>query len=122
MGRKFIYFSQLVSIWTIIMIGQATCDDDSDAQVTRLRIWFPEGHGLVSKNRHTPDVRPSRPDERGARSGSFDDLEEKPARPFFGDFFYAVFQIYAPIHGYLSIIVCVFGIIANVINITVLTR
>lgn len=43
-------------------------------------------------------------------------------RPFFGDLNYNIFDIYAPIHGYLSIMICIMGIIANGINITILTR
>ncbi|XP_054165015.1 G-protein coupled receptor dmsr-1-like [Oppia nitens] len=31
-------------------------------------------------------------------------------------------EIYLPIHGWISVIVCLFGIIANILNITVLTR
>ena len=39
------------------------------------------------------------------------------------DGFLHVFQYrFEPIHGYLSLVVCVFGIIANILNIVVLTR
>lgn len=35
---------------------------------------------------------------------------------------YAFKSMYLPIHGYFSISVCVFGIIANIANVIVLTR
>src|SRR5437870_11755086 len=44
------------------------------------------------------------------------------ARPFYGDFFHYLFLKFAPIHGYASIFICFFGIIVNIITITVLTR
>ena len=31
-------------------------------------------------------------------------------------------DVYTPIHGWISIFVCLFGIIANILNIIVLTR
>lgn len=37
-------------------------------------------------------------------------------------FFYRFKNIYLPFHGYLSIIVCIFGIVTNIANIIVLTR
>ena len=43
-------------------------------------------------------------------------------RPFFGDIWYHVFHIYAPVHGYLSISICIMGIIANILNIIILKR
>lgn len=69
-------------------------------------------HDLVSEFRTT------------IRGGYFIEDEEvmKPVKPFYGDFFRKVFDAYAPIHGYLAIIVCVFGIIANILNIAILTR
>lgn len=42
--------------------------------------------------------------------------------PYFGDFFHSFNEYYTPIHGYLSLFVCVFGIISNILNIVVLTR
>ena len=42
--------------------------------------------------------------------------------PYFGDFFHLVFLTYKPIHGFLSLFVCIFGIFANILNIVVLTR
>lgn len=44
------------------------------------------------------------------------------SRPFHGDYFHHFNEYYTPIHGYISLIVCVFGIIANILNIVVLTR
>ena len=41
---------------------------------------------------------------------------------FYGLEFERFYYFYRPIHGYLSLAVCVFGIIANVLNIIVLTR
>lgn len=43
-------------------------------------------------------------------------------KPYFGDMFTTLNEFYSPIHGYLSLLVCVFGIFANVLNIVVLTR
>lgn len=43
-------------------------------------------------------------------------------RPYFGDFFYTILDAYYPVHGYLSLLVCIFGIFANILNIVVLTR
>ena len=43
-------------------------------------------------------------------------------KPYFGDFFYSILDAYYPIHGYLSLLVCIFGIFANILNIVVLTR
>lgn len=44
------------------------------------------------------------------------------SREYFGDFFVAISLAYLPFHGYLSLLVCVFGIFANILNIVVLTR
>ena len=43
-------------------------------------------------------------------------------RPYFGDFFHWIYEAYIPVHGYLSLLVCIFGIFANILNIIVLTR
>lgn len=43
-------------------------------------------------------------------------------RPYFGEFFWSINLAYLPFHGYLSLLVCVFGIFANILNIVVLTR
>ncbi|OTF80083.1 hypothetical protein BLA29_015300, partial [Euroglyphus maynei] len=40
---------------------------------------------------------------------------------FYGEIFQRLNYEYRNIHGYLSLVVCVFGIIANVLNIIVLT-
>ena len=37
-------------------------------------------------------------------------------------FFRQFKKVYAPYHGYLSLFVCIFGIITNVLNIVVLTQ
>ncbi|XP_054709025.1 G-protein coupled receptor dmsr-1-like [Uloborus diversus] len=42
--------------------------------------------------------------------------------PYFGEYLTVYRNIYGSIHGYLSFIVCVFGITANILNIIVLTR
>lgn len=42
--------------------------------------------------------------------------------PYFGSSLHKFQQFYLPIHGYLSLSVCIFGIISNLINIIVLTR
>lgn len=41
---------------------------------------------------------------------------------YFGSFFLSLSEVYLPVHGYLSLIVCIFGIFANILNIIVLTR
>jgi len=48
--------------------------------------------------------------------------EELDLEAFFGYEFSNFHILYRQIHGYLSLAVCVFGIIANVLNIIVLTR
>lgn len=48
-------------------------------------------------------------------------ITTKP-RPYFGDAFYNFQTMYLPIHGVVCLILCTFGIFANVINIIVLTR
>jgi hypothetical protein len=48
--------------------------------------------------------------------------EDVDSEAFFGHEFESFHHFYRPIHGYLSLAVCVFGIIANVLNIIVLTR
>lgn len=63
-----------------------------------------------------PHVSPLPDDGEGFANGTFG------ARPFFGDFFAAFHHAYLPIHGYLSIVICTFGIISNVINIAVLSQ
>lgn len=35
---------------------------------------------------------------------------------------YRLKQVYLPLHGYLSFVVCIFGIVTNIANIIVLTR
>lgn len=55
-------------------------------------------------------------------AGSHVNDSETNRKPYFGDFFYAVYHSYAPIHGYFSLFGCVLGVIANAFNIIVLTR
>lgn len=43
-------------------------------------------------------------------------------RPFHGDFFYLIHAAYTPVHGYLSLVICIMGVIANTCNVIVLTR
>lgn len=49
-------------------------------------------------------------------------LRTETDQMFYGLEFESFYNFYRPIHGYLSLAVCVFGIIANVLNIIVLTR
>lgn len=42
--------------------------------------------------------------------------------PYLGWYFAHFRYFYAPIHGYLSLMICIFGIIANSLNVIVLTR
>jgi len=42
--------------------------------------------------------------------------------PYYGEFFHQFRETYTPIHGWISVFVCLFGIIANILNIIVLTR
>ncbi|OWA50604.1 putative Sex peptide receptor [Hypsibius exemplaris] len=44
------------------------------------------------------------------------------SRPFGGDYFKAFQEAYFPVHGYLAIIISIFGIVSNVINIAVLSQ
>lgn len=46
----------------------------------------------------------------------------KRPQPYYGDQLYRFRNCYSEVHGYLSLIVCTFGIIANILNIIVLTR
>lgn len=48
--------------------------------------------------------------------------ETPPPRPYYGDHFRTFRQNYLTVHGYFGVIVCIFGIFANVLNIIVLTR
>ncbi|GFU06799.1 sex peptide receptor [Nephila pilipes] len=48
--------------------------------------------------------------------------ETAPPRPYYGDHFRTFRSNYLSVHGYLGVIVCIFGIFANVLNIIVLTR
>jgi hypothetical protein len=42
--------------------------------------------------------------------------------PYYGEYFTEFRENYTPIHGWISVFVCMFGIIANILNIMVLTR
>ncbi|XP_035215290.1 sex peptide receptor-like [Stegodyphus dumicola] len=53
-------------------------------------------------------------------TGAALELEESP--PYYGEYLTIFRNGYGSIHGYLSFIVCIFGITANVLNIIVLTR
>ena len=44
------------------------------------------------------------------------------SRPYYGDFFDAVYEAYTPVHGYLSVIVCIFGIFANIMTMIVMSQ
>ncbi|RWS28231.1 FMRFamide receptor-like protein [Leptotrombidium deliense] len=48
--------------------------------------------------------------------------ENEGDKPYGGEFFYTIHHAYSPVHGYLSLFVCIFGIISNILNIIVLTR
>ena len=41
---------------------------------------------------------------------------------YFGLFFDSLHRLYLPYHGFLALAVCIFGIVSNILNITVLTR
>ncbi|KAF8782904.1 Sex peptide receptor like protein [Argiope bruennichi] len=49
-------------------------------------------------------------------------LEFQEPSPYYGEYLTIFRNSYGSIHGYLSLIVCMFGITANVLNIIVLTR
>ncbi len=42
--------------------------------------------------------------------------------PYYGGYFTQFRENYTPFHGWISVFVCIFGIIANILNIMVLTR
>ncbi len=42
--------------------------------------------------------------------------------PYYGAYFTEFRKNYTPIHGWISVLVCTFGIVANILNIMVLTR
>ncbi|XP_014676773.1 PREDICTED: sex peptide receptor-like [Priapulus caudatus] len=44
------------------------------------------------------------------------------ARPYGGDHFTSFSNSYKAIHGYLSVVICAFGIVSNVLNLVILTR
>lgn len=50
------------------------------------------------------------------------ETEVESDAPYIGDQLYQFKQFYHPLHGYLSLLVCGFGILANTLNIIVLTR
>lgn len=47
-------------------------------------------------------------------------LEQQTA--YFGDYFFEMNMHYRMVHGHLSLLVCFFGLIANFLNVAVLTR
>ncbi|XP_067144311.1 G-protein coupled receptor dmsr-1-like [Centruroides vittatus] len=49
-------------------------------------------------------------------------IQEEPLKPYYGKELSAFREKYVSVHGYISVIVCLFGILANVLNIIVLTR
>ncbi|XP_067144633.1 G-protein coupled receptor dmsr-1-like [Centruroides vittatus] len=49
-------------------------------------------------------------------------VEEEPLRPYYGKELSIFREKYTSVHGYISVIVCLFGIFANILNIIVLTR
>ncbi|GIY71041.1 sex peptide receptor [Caerostris extrusa] len=49
-------------------------------------------------------------------------LEFQESSPYYGEYLTIFRNCYGSIHGYLSFIVCMFGITANILNIIVLTR
>ena len=58
--------------------------------------------------------------------GDYDRLMEgwnsSASTAYYGDVFVHLNHNYRQVHGTLSLVVCVFGIVANVLNIIVLTR
>ncbi|XP_076325554.1 G-protein coupled receptor dmsr-1-like [Tachypleus tridentatus] len=48
--------------------------------------------------------------------------DEETVKPYYGDHLETFKARYIPIHGYLSLIICIFGIMTNILNIIVLTR
>ncbi|CAG2163501.1 unnamed protein product [Oppiella nova] len=61
-------------------------------------------------------------DEMANNSNQSFAFENEDDLQFYGSELTRFSNFYRPIHGYLSLAVCVFGIIANVLNIIVLTR
>lgn len=55
-------------------------------------------------------------------TGSSVDNDNSTGRPYYGEVFDAVYEAYSPIHGYLSLVVCVFGVFSNIMTVVVLTR
>lgn len=52
----------------------------------------------------------------------FDPSEEPLEREYFGEFFLQLNHLYRPVHGTLSLLICFFGAVTNILNIIVLTR
>ena len=50
------------------------------------------------------------------------ETELKKQELFFGNFFLSFYRAYGPIHGYVGIVVCVIGIIVNIITVVILSR
>ncbi|XP_076323336.1 G-protein coupled receptor dmsr-1-like [Tachypleus tridentatus] len=53
---------------------------------------------------------------------SWPSQQDDRVKPYYGDYFQSFKAQYIPIHGYLSLIICIFGIMTNILNIIVLTR
>ena len=49
-------------------------------------------------------------------------LDPRATKPFFGDFFFDVYHYYGPFHGYLSLLICIFGVVVNLITIIILLK
>lgn len=134
----------LMAAASVILFTYIISDDGARIRVTELKTLMPSDHGSLnstSEEWYDPHAKyrslvpgvwiplaDTRSHDMSTRTRSFvepmkkDKKEKIETRPFFGDFFYTVFQTYAPIHGYAAILVCSFGIVANVANITILSR
>ena len=56
------------------------------------------------------------------KSSGITNTTVSPSKPYFGDFFFAVGDVYRPMHGYVSVIFCSTGMIFNTFIVVVLNK
>lgn len=92
-------------------------NDDYLNQFDSMEFAFTESQHLSTMASSETTPLPTMDDDDGNQT-AINDLTDA----FFGHVFNRLNYEYRSVHGYLSLVVCVFGIIANVLNIIVLTR
>lgn len=107
------------SISTPSTLITTTIDQPTDL-LSNLTELLSDAHSLVNHDLTQALVDPSSASSSSVSTSA--QAAEAESFPYFGEYFWEFKRLYSPIHGYLSLSLCAFGTIANILNVIVLSQ